>query len=183
MATRPTLITAEEFALLPGDEPMELVRGEVRRMSSPGARHGGVASQLCRLLGNHIIPRRLGRVFINDTGFVLTRAPDTVRGPDVSFVRQDRLPTGELPVGHIQGAPDLAAEVLSPNATFSAVQEKVHDYLLAGTRMVLVIDPRVRTVTVFRTADAPRILSEHDVLDGDDVVPGLRLQVAELFTP
>ncbi|HLQ37418.1 MAG TPA: Uma2 family endonuclease [Planctomycetota bacterium] len=182
MATRPTLITAEEFALLPGDEPMDLVRGEVRRMSSPGARHGGIASQLCWLLTSHVIPRRLGRVFVNDTGFVLAHAPDTVRGPDVAFVRRDRLPMGTLPVGHFQGAPDLAAEVLSPNDTVSVVQEKVRDYLLAGTRMVLVIDPELRTVTVSRTVDATRILGEHDVLDGEDVVPGWRLQLSELFT-
>lgn len=181
MFEMPGVANADELLRLPDDGyRYELVRGELRQMTPAGSRHGGVAMTLGVLLGQFVRARRLGRVFAAETGFVLATAPDTVRAPDVAFVQRERLSAG-LPRGYWPGAADLAAEVLSPNDSFAAVQEKVFCWLDAGCRMVLVVDPEARAVTVYRARDDARTLRGSDSLDGVDVVPGWRVAVAELF--
>jgi Uma2 family endonuclease len=124
----------------------------------------------------------LGKVVEGQTGFRLASHPDTVRCPDVGFVSRERLGVGVNPKGFWPGAPDLAAEVVSPSDSFTAVQEKVRAWLDAGTRMVLVLDPDVRTVTVYRSRDRARMLGPDDVINGEDVVPGWRCEVRTLFS-
>ena len=120
-------------------------------------------------------------VYTGDTGFVLARQPDTVRGPDVAFVsaRRER----EIQDAHpfVPGAPDLAIEVLSPNDRTREVLGKVSDCLAAGSRVVWVVNPAREEVQVFRSPFAPRVLAGHDVLDGEDVLPGFSVSVAEIF--
>jgi Uma2 family endonuclease len=175
------LATADELLHYPRDGwRYELVAGELRRMSPAGSSHGAVAMQLGILLAQHVSAQRLGRVFAAETGFVLARNPDTVRAPDVAFVRRERL-GAELPEGFWPGPPDLAAEVVSPGDSFTEVQEKALCWLDAGTRMVLVVDPQQRTATVYRSRADVTLLGGDDVIDGGDVVPGWRAKVAELF--
>jgi Uma2 family endonuclease len=116
----------------------------------------------------------------NDAGFILARSPDTVRGPDVSFVSRVRYDTANE-VGAFPGAPDLAVEVWSPSNTPAAIHAKVGDYLAAGTRCVWVLDPDTGTVAVYRSLLCPRTFGGSDFLDGEDVVPGFRVGVAEIF--
>jgi Uma2 family endonuclease len=113
-------------------------------------------------------------------GFQLENDPDTVRAPDVCFIRPDRLPASDLR-GYFRGAPDLAAEVVSPDVRYSDVAAKVEDYLAAGTRMVVVVDPARRTVMVHRSPADVAVLREGDVLDAGDVVPGWSLPVSRIF--
>jgi len=183
MAAR-TLYTAEEYARLPGIDDTELVAGEVRVIPPPLTRHGLVASNLYDRLSPFVRERRLGRCFTDGTGFHLPipdATQDTVRGPDVSFVRAERLPPNGLGAEWLRLAPDLVAEVLSKSDTASELEEKVADYLSAGTRLLWAIDPDKRRVAVHSPAAPTRWLHERDTLDGDDVVPGFTMPVAELF--
>jgi Uma2 family endonuclease len=116
-----------------------------------------------------------------ESGFTLARNPDTVRGPDVSFVRQDRIPYEGLPKGFWQGAPDLAVEVISPDDRGASLRTKISDYLVRGVVLVVVIDPDKENVTVHRRLAAPVVLCSGDELNLEDVVEGFRCPVGEIF--
>jgi Uma2 family endonuclease len=181
-STTGKLITAEEFARLPNPPDgsrQELVRGVIETMPPPGGLHGLCCSRVDRRLGNFVEERDLGHVFVNDTGFVSERDPDTVRGPDVSFWRKERLQ--EIPEGYIEIPPDLAVEVVSPNDRYSRIRRKVREYLAKGVRLIWVVDPLDRSVTVYRALEDEVILTETEMLDGVDVVPGFSCCVADLF--
>ncbi len=124
---------------------------------------------------------RLGRVFATGTGFLLTTDPDTVRAPDAALISRARTAATGTVTGYWPGAPDLAAEVISPDDLYTEVEEKVAAWLEHGTQMVIVIDPRRRTVAVHRSATQVRHLTVADTIDGEDVVPGWTLPVRDLF--
>jgi Uma2 family endonuclease len=176
------LITAEEFGQMP-DPPdgsqQELVRGVIITMPPPGARHGACCSRINRRLAGFVEDNHLGTVFSNDTGFVTERDPDSVRGPDISFWRRESVP--EIPVGYIEVAADLLVEVVSPGDHFARIQKKVNEYLTKGVRLIWVVDPEDRSVSVFREGRKPKILNENEVLSGDEVLPGFTCRVADLF--
>lgn len=177
------LLTAEDLLRMPDDGfRYELVRGELRKMSPSGHTHGKIAMRISVPLGNYVWKKKLGEVYAAETGFKLASNPDTVRAPDVAFVQKDRVKAAEDVQGFWPGAPDLAVEVLSPGDTYSEVDEKVLDWLDAGTRMVVVVDPRNRSVTVYRSRDNIAILSENDTLNGGEVVPGWKLLIKEIFS-
>ncbi|RMH91081.1 MAG: Uma2 family endonuclease, partial [Calditrichaeota bacterium] len=174
--------TAEELLHMSGDGfRYELVRGELRKISPTGQRHGRIANRIATSLSNHVWEHDLGDVFAAETGFKLSENPDTVRAPDVAFVCRERLEQVEDQEGFFPGAPDLAVEVISPGDTYSQVEEKVRDWLDAGARMVVVTDPRTRSVKVYRSCKDVRVLTEDDLLDGEDVVPGWKLPVKDIF--
>lgn len=177
-------VTAEELLRMEGDElRRELVRGEVREMAPAGGRHGFVAGEIHGELRNYVKANDLGWTFAAETGFKISSDPDTVRAPDAAFVRKERVEAAgaEGLEGYFPGAPDLACEVVSPNDRHSEVLEKALDWLRAGCRMVLVVEPRGETVTVYRALDDVKILSRKDRLDGADVLPGWSLAVEDLF--
>ena len=182
MATADKLMTADELLRLPDDgQRHELIAGELRTMALNGAEHGRVTVNLAVPLGHYIDTHHLGEVYAAGTGFQLTTSPDTVRAPDVAFMRQERVLAVGRVMGYLPGPPDLAAEVVSPNDRPAEVEEKVASWLAHGTRLVLVVDPRRRTVRVYRPGTPPRTLAEQDVLSGEDVVPGWTLPVRALF--
>jgi Uma2 family endonuclease len=121
-----------------------------------------------------------GRLLAAETGFVLSTNPDTVRAPDVAFVRNERIPD-PLPRGYARFAPDLVVEVLSPDDRPGEVLEKVADWLNARTRIVWVIDPERRTGRVQRPDGTDALLNESDALDGEDVLPGFSYRLAEVL--
>jgi Uma2 family endonuclease len=176
-------LTLEEFEALPEPDGyrLDLVRGRIVREPAPGGQHGMIAAELGRLVGNFVRRRRLGFVFAAETGFVLSENPPTARGPDLAFVAEGRFEDGVIPASMPRLAPDLAVEVVSPSNTWSDVAAKVRDYLEAGTRLVWIVDPRSRTVTVHRGGEPPQVVGGGDPLDGADVLPGFRLKVERLF--
>ncbi len=175
-------VTADQLLGMPDDGlRRELVRGELRTMTPAGYRHGWIAVNVTAPLAQHVRANDLGRVFAAETGFRIEGDPDTVRAPDVAFVRRDRVETVGDGEGFWPGAPDLAVEVVSPGDSFGEVEEKVFDWLDAGCRMVIVVNPRKRTATVYRSRSDIAVLTESDELEGADVVPGWRLPVRELF--
>ncbi|MGH7556403.1 MAG: Uma2 family endonuclease [Gemmatimonadota bacterium] len=176
----PGPLTIEEFERLPDEASrMELVRGHVVREPPAGFEHGGIAAQIASCLNPFVRRHALGKVVGAETGFVLFDDPPTVRAPDVAFVARERLPTD--PRRFARRAPDLAVEIVSPSNTLPEIQAKVFDYLNAGTRLVWVVEPRGRTVTVYRSRDEIRILTLGQEVEGSEVLPGFRIEVSEFF--
>ena len=175
-------VTADELLHMPDDGfRYELVRGELRRMAPAGNVHGRVAMSFAWRLARHVEENRLGTVYAAETGFRLATDPDTVRAPDVAFVSRERVEAVGEVEGYWPGAPDLAVEVISPNDSHVEVEEKVFDWLEAGTKMVLAVNPRRRSVTLYRSQSDITIVTGTDVLDGGDVVPGFQLTLQEIF--
>jgi Uma2 family endonuclease len=176
------MVTAEQLLAMPDDgKRYELIQGELRMMSPIGGRHGRLAHNLGLLLGAHVRQADLGVVYAAETGFLLSRSPDTVCAPDVAFVVAERFRQIEDEIGFVPIAPDLVGEVISPSDTFSEVEEKALAWLAAGTRIVLLVDPGTRTLHVYRAPDNIVVLQEDDSLDASDVVAGWRLSVAALL--
>ena len=182
MAMRSDTVSAEQlFDRSDDGNRYELIRGELHMMSPAGGRHGRVAHNLGLILGRHVRRAGLGAVYAAETGFLIARDPDTVRAPDVAFVSHPRLQQIGDDAGYVPLAPDLVGEVISPNDSFSYVEEKAFGWLAAGTRIVLLVDPGTRTVHVYRAADRIVVLDENAAVDASDVVDGWRFPVAELF--
>lgn len=171
-------MTAEELGNLP-DEPLrhELIKGELLTMPLPKHEHMRVAANLTILLGQYVKANRLGQV-CTEGGYKLESDPDTVLGPDVSFVSRNRFALS--PEGYHNGSPDLAVEVLSPGDRRGKVEHKLSLWLEFGTRSVWVVNPRQRTVEVCRTNGERKLFHETDELV-DDTVPGFRVKVSEIF--
>jgi Uma2 family endonuclease len=182
MSTATKLMTAEELIRLPKlGELYELIRGVLRTMTSAGFGHGAVEVNLLISLALHVRTHDLGMVVGGDTGFQIERDPDTVRSADVAFVAKARVAAVGITENYFPGAPDAAAEVISPNDRMSEVDDKVQQWLDAGCHLVWVINPRRREVIVYSHVAKPVILTEDDILDAQDVVPGFRMAVKDLF--
>ncbi|MFM7150428.1 MAG: Uma2 family endonuclease [Gemmataceae bacterium] len=176
------LLTAEEFARLP-DPPdesrQELVRGVIETMPPAGGWHGVCCAKVMRLIGKFVDESNVGTATSNNSGIVIDRDPDTVRGPDVAFWSKERLP--EIPEGYIEVPPDLVVEVVLPSDHFSRINRKIREYLDKGVRLVWVVDPKDRSVTVYCPGRGNLMLTEKDTLDGEMVLPGFSCRVADLF--
>ncbi|HZG53335.1 MAG TPA: Uma2 family endonuclease [Pyrinomonadaceae bacterium] len=182
MSATTQLMTAEELLAMPRDGlRYELVEGELRRMSPAGHNHGRIGMVLALALGQYVRDKKLGSTYLAETGFKLKANPDTVRAPDVSFIRQERVEQVGDTEGYWPGAPDLAVEVNSPSDHVGEVEEKVREWLSAGAKLVWVVSPKLRVVTVYRSLTDIVTLTEKDTLDGGEVVPGFQFPVAELF--
>ena len=176
--TQTHLMTAEELGNLP-DSPYrhELIKGELLTMPPAKYEHMRVSANLTMILGQYVKTNRLG-VIGTEGGYKLESDPDTVLGPDVSFVAQDHIRLS--PEGYHSGPPDLAVEVLSPGDRKGKVEHKLSLWLEFGTRSVWVVNPRRRTVEVISSTSERRLLNETDELV-DDTVPGFRVKVSEIF--
>ena len=177
------LSTVEDLARMTSDEAErhELYAGVLREVEVMGGRHGEIGFELIGPLYLYLRTNPFGRVYTEATHFIILRDPDVVLMPDVAFVRADRLPPVEEREGFMPLAPDLAVEVLSPSNRAREMAEKVELYQRGGVRLVWVVQPRRRAVTVYPLGSDPRTLHETDSLDGGDVLPGFRLPVADLF--
>jgi Uma2 family endonuclease len=176
------LVTIEEFEKYP--EPadgskQELVRGKVITMPPPKARHGIICQYIAMMLGKFVYSAKLGWVATNDTGVIIERDPDTLRGADVAFWSIEREPV--MPEGYFESVPDIAVEVLSPDDRKKAVREKLQDYVSSGVKLVWVVDPEIRIVTVYAGSMRGTELDENETITGGDVLPGFSCKVADFF--
>jgi Uma2 family endonuclease len=181
--TTTKLLTAEEFSKLPSPvdgSKQELVRGEVITMPPPGFLHGVVQNNVSFALTAHARQTKSGRVTV-ESGVVTDTGPDTVRGPDVAFWSYERLPPDHVPVVYANVAPDLCVEVKSPSNTEQRTTKKVSEYFACGARMVWVVDPEERTVTVYRKPGDGRVIWEDATITGEDVLPGFTCPLVEFF--
>jgi Uma2 family endonuclease len=175
------VLTAEAFwQLAETTAQRELVQGEVRESMPPGGRHGAIAAELSMQLRLWAREGAGGCVGV-ESGFVLARHPDTVRAPDVYYVREEHLPASGIPDGFWDQAPDLAVEVVSASESAEEIRDKVRDYLQAGTGLVWVIYPRSREVVVHTPDGLARTYGAGDVLQGFESLPGFNTRVAELL--
>jgi Uma2 family endonuclease len=182
MTTTERLMTADELLRRPDDGfRYALVRGELRRMSPAGHQHGRLGFNMTLSLGQYVRAHDLGTLYAAETGFRIAADPDTVLAPDAAFVRRERVEAVGDSSGYWPGAPDLAVEIVSRHDLYTEVEEKVGAWLAAGTRLVIVVNPRQRRVTVYRSLHDIAILTEDDTLDGGEIVPGWRMPVREVF--
>lgn len=171
-----SLMTAEELLQRPNDGlRYELVRGELRKMSPTGFEHGDVELEIGSSLRAHVKKHRLGKVVVGDVGFRIESNPDTVLGPDVAFVRSERVVKTRK---FFEGPPDLAIEVVSPGDSYTEVEEKAAGWLRGGTRAVIVVDPARQSVRIHRAGETVNVT---DAIAIDDIIPGWRLPLSELF--
>lgn len=168
-------MTMDEF--LENDlEGYEYVKGELVPMAAAAIVHGEVGINLIIPLGTHVRENKLGRLYSLETTFQLG---DRVVKPDIAFVSPERLSEDKLKGFSV--APDLAVEIVSPTDKQYDITEKVLAYLLAGTRLVWVIEPIAKTVMVYRSETDFTLLNYEDTLTGEDVVEGFSCSVLELF--
>jgi len=177
------LVTADDLLAISqrDDARFELLQGDLIMMSPAGSKHGNLAMKIGARIQVYVEDQGQGCVFAAETGFFIESDPDTVRAPDVGYIRQERLPADGLPDHYFPGAPDLAVEVVSPNDSASDVQAKVRDWLSHGTRLVWVVEPKSETAMVYRGDGSVGLLSRGDNFDGEDVLPGFSYALDRLF--
>ncbi|MEX2188713.1 MAG: Uma2 family endonuclease [Pirellulales bacterium] len=179
-ATAPAM-TAETFFSYPNEgRRLELVAGEIREMSPCGFDHGALMIHLGSLLMDFARKDCAVRLASGDVGFVIARNPDTVLAPDIAVVRSDRIPATGCP-RFVEGAPDLAVEIVSPSDRASDVEAKARHWIGCGARVVWVVHGAKKTVTVYLAGGKRSTLVSNETLDGGDVLPGFACDVRRIF--
>ena len=164
--------------ILDPEKEYEIVAGLPEEKNMGGARHGGVGTRLIIRLGNFVETNRLGGVYGPDTTF---QVGDNERIPDVSFVSASRIPPEGEPEGKWPIAPDLAVEIISPDDLYEKVYGNTLEYFASGVQQVWLISPEHKTVTIYRSPSDTAILLEGDEIVGDDLLPGFKCPVHDLF--
>lgn len=180
------LLTAADVAALPkslpsGDVRYELDDGRLIVMPPPGDIHSAVDSDIhfeLKLQGER---RGFGELR-SEVGLLLRRNPDRLVGPDAAFICAASLPVRRSKEGYLETIPDLIVEVRSKNDAWAEILSKVAEYFQAGVRVVWVIDPENRTISEFRPNSSVRVFQETDDLTNDDIIPGFRMPVRNVFT-
>ncbi len=177
----PNHITTAEQLLQAGDiGRCELLRGELVMMSPAGSEHGDIVNNIAYFLTQHVRGHNLGKVKTGEPGFIVERNPDTVRAPEVAFVRADRLHLDPGPP-FFPGHPDLAIEVVSPSDAATEVLSKVHMWLDAGCESVWVVDPKEQAISIYRRDGTHRVRRAGETLDDEPLLPGFALPIDEVF--
>jgi Uma2 family endonuclease len=179
MSTK-TLLTADELERMPDDDSVrtELDEGELITMPPAGWDHGDRGVNITAILHNFVKKNRLGKVLSADTGFRLGN--DTVRAPDVAFVRKERVEALKSK-GFAKGAPDLAVEIFSPSDSVRQLMRKVKQYFAAGCHTVWIVYPGRREIHVLEAGGADRLLRVGDTVEAPELLPGFSVSVAEFF--
>ncbi|MCY3832340.1 MAG: Uma2 family endonuclease [Chloroflexi bacterium] len=187
MVLEKQFISAEDFVKIV-EQPdydnrnVELVEGEIVDMPFPNPIHAAVLASLAGELIVFVKESKSGRVLVGDAPFVLKRnaeGRDTLRGLDIAYISADRLP-GKLPRSPLRVAPDLAVEIISPSNKAGDIEKKIQQLLNAGTSLIWIVYPDLRTVTI-HTVDGATTLTVTDTLTGGDILPGFEVRVADIF--
>ena len=168
---KPKLHTARDVERLDAQgQRYELIRGELLPMSPTSGEHGRETMTIAAIIWNFVDEQNLGDVYAAETGFLLTKKPDTVLAPDVAFVRRDRL-TNISTKGFADCVPDLVVETRSPSDSQRSVAAKLKRWIDFGVHIVIDLNPQGRTLTVYRPGCEPETLGPDDTLHGYDVLP------------
>jgi Uma2 family endonuclease len=174
--------TADDLEYLcKGDGIFEIVYGELVELMPMGIHEILLGYTLTRFLDDFVKEHNWGRAFPDGARFRLARDPDLVRGPDVSFVQEVRIPVDLFEKGYMDIAPDFAVEVISDSNSFAEIEGKVTEYLAANVRLIWVINPGTRTAYIYTQDSIVRRVNENDELDGGEVIPGFKLRLIDLF--
>ena len=180
--TSTALMTAEELLQLPDDDLRhELINGELITMPPPGFPHGRIAMRLGLPLAQFVSDHNLGEAYVTEVGFQLTWNPDTVLGPDISFISKERLEQAGDVQGYWQGPPDLAVEVYSPGYRPGKISERISRLFSLGTKQVWVVHLKHRTVAVYRSESDITTFSGSDYLEAPELFPGFRISLERIF--
>ena len=179
-------ITPEEFLVHPDRDLFELVNGQLveQKMSMESV---WIAGELFRRLAGHVMEHKLGRAYPDGLTYQcfndLEHDPFLLRRPDCTFIRKGRVTPGQFAAGHCRVVPDLIVEVVSPNDTYYDVQQRVHEFRAVGCPLVWVIDPESRTAMVYRKDGCVSEVNEQSSLEGEDVIEGFSVCLAEVLPP
>ncbi|HKS92441.1 MAG TPA: Uma2 family endonuclease [Tepidiformaceae bacterium] len=178
MATT-TRVSIDEFLAMPETEPpSELIDGEIVQKPMPNEDHGSLVAELIRLLGNYLHASGEGRVLTEVRH--ADRAEEWVYLPDIYVALGNRTtPRGSR--GPVETIVDFAIEVLSPDDRLSRVLRRIDLYLRSGTRILWLVDPENRSITVYRRSEQPVSHYAPEVIDARPVLSGFELDLAELF--
>jgi Uma2 family endonuclease len=179
MSTK-TLLTAAELEQMPDDDSVrtELDEGELITMPPASMDHGGLEAEISGILRDYVKRHRLGKVFCSSAGFRLRE--DTMRAPDVSFVRAARLDSIKSK-GFAKGAPDLAVEIFSPSDNVRQLMRKVKQYFAAGTHTVWIVYPESSEVQLLEATGTDRLLQGSDPIEAPELLPGFSVPASEFF--
>jgi Uma2 family endonuclease len=170
-----------DLLAMSGGDPYELVNGNLLEKKM-GAASSLIAAELIGILLAFIKTNKSGFLFADGLGYqCFDDSPDEVRKPDISFICAHRLDGNRLPAGFLRFAPDLAVEILSPGDLATEIDEKIEQFLAAGTALFWIVNPAIRTVRVHQKGGAVIVLHASDDLTGGEVLPGFHCRVGELF--
>ncbi len=179
---QPYLYTAEEFAAMQRDGwRAELIKGEVVAMPAAFTDHGRTAMRLSALAAVYVLDHQLGETYTAETGFLISRNPDTVRAPDFSFIQASRVTISVLGPSWGGVIPDLVAEVISSSDRANEIDQKVQMWLKAGVRVVWVAWPQTHIIQVYNPQAPVQLLRDGDVLSGGTVIPGFSVALSRIF--
>jgi Uma2 family endonuclease len=176
----PKSMTAEEFFQIRGIDRAELVNGKMVEVSPVGFEHGDYVAELIFFLQSFVRRAKIGSI-VTETGFKLRSNPDVVRAPDVAFIETASVPSPAQRKKFVDGSPTLAIEIVSSSEAWGDVEEKVNQYLEAGTVEVWIVEPEHQTLTIRTPDEAPQVLRRGDVLRCEKVLPGFELNLLEFF--
>ena len=177
-------MTAEDLASLPSGmgKRYELVEGELVEMAAAGGKHGHVAGNFLGRVFAYLENNPIGQVLTAETGFYTRGDENTVRAPDMAFIRSEQIPESGIPDGYLHIIPDLVVEVVSPTDRAAEVEQKVQEWLTFGVRLVWVAYPSTQRVMAYQAGlTNVAILNERDALDGRDVLPGFSQKAGVFF--
>jgi Uma2 family endonuclease len=172
-------MTAEEFATRYSDEYVELIDGRVVPIRQAGSRNGYICARVILVFGMAVETSKAWVACSNDTFVLTSRNPDRIRGADYVLWRREMIPD-PMPDLIVQ-PPELVVEVRRPFDSISDMIQKTGDYLTAGVKVVLVLDPANETIGVFVSDSLPHRLEPRDILTLPDVLPGLSVPVKKFF--
>jgi Uma2 family endonuclease len=175
------LFTVEDIEQNPPDGEWELIDGELVPVTPSGLESSSLGHRIGWIVGNFVYTHGLGMMTGADGGYVLFPDRDTIRVPDVGFIREERLPPKGQRSRFPRLAPDLAIEVLSPSDSTSEVIAKIEMYQEAGIPLIWIVDPQNTTVTVISTGQPTVVLKPADTLDGGAVLPGFSVPITQIF--
>lgn len=176
------LLTAEDVWNMDDDGcRRELMYGELITMSPAARPHGKYLTELARLIGNYLSEDPVGEAYTVDTGYLLSRNPDLLLAPDLSIILNENLPEDPPETGFEDLVPDMVVEVLSPSERMGRVNRKVREYLAAGVKLVWLVDPGQRNITVHAPNQPMQVIEVGAELDGGEVLPEFRLSLSEFF--
>ena len=181
MVTAEKLATSDDLMKISSTGRYELVEGVIYDMSPTGERHGLIAWKIMYKIGDFVEKNKLGIITSSETGYKLSSNPDTVRAPDAAFKSNEKLTYESVVDGYSTIMPELVIEVNSPSDSYTKIAGKVQDWLGAGVKLVWVIEPSDKTVAVYNETGRCTILSEHDYLDGGNILPGFKCPVGDIF--
>lgn len=182
MSTSTAMMTAGELLELPrGQYRYELINGELKTMSPSSHDRGRIAMRIGSSIAEFVWRNKLGEAYAAETGFLLATEPDTVLAPDAAFISAKRAREGRNKKGFWVGPPDLAIEVLSPSESGPMVRRKVGDWLRFGATQVWIVNPKKKSVTIYRSSSESTTFTRDETIEADDLLPGYRIAVRDIF--